>query len=467
MEVSTPMATGSSSTAKPDSPAGTGWNWLTGLSAVTISEIAYSIDEEGSQTLYYSLRNATEQKTLCLLQSKPTGVLSVMNKDTGYRYFHADNVLYFNTLSKVYTTVQTSSNSCKVKRVLGYLDRVLNMSDKHKTPITDILMDRNEGTNLCYYIQHFGLPPGEVTKISAVPKYNSILMRFRDSLDIDTKAMLICFAKKLFRAYFSLSLSKLHNCGTSLAVLHEIIEVEDKKLNPTMYSLHLKEAIAVPSDPVRQNLETFDSRAAPKLPALESFVIEKAGKHSDNSQNFFLIVPKSPEKDEVSLPFVIHSLMAKSRMAYVKDSNTLKTLFYLNNVTEHLENSYVVDLDGPAGHIAQDKIYDKYGKEILHSTFQAVPSDPERQLNYTIFECHTTKCPAIAFISYDGKGKQVVITFTPTVQPQIRMMIHAFAIKVIHSILKLHLEVDIHVSGLEEVAEVGREVAESDQFYFF
>ena len=422
-------------------------NWLADITHLSVTEFAYNTDSKtGNQIFYYIIRRADESKSLTVLECNHEGILKALCVESQAEQFRADNCLYYNSVSKVF--IANSENGEELK-VLGYINKDLMILNECQQPYLKIYKDNEHHAEECFYIQQYNDHCSPATKISSVSTHKCLLIQFAAGTDVYAKAMIACFAKKIFRSYYKLDIQNLvkYNGKTLLKEATGTIDVNYLPLHVTGTDWQKNKTI--PLDLCEE--DTCLSTSALAYTTEDQFIIKKVGTTLAFKANYYVIRTTCTQKTIL----LVDTRQTFSLMAHVRNIDTLQIVFHMNHATEEV-GSQVTDETGAIGRIMHSSIFDMQNQQTIILKCKKAPEDEYHCVTCAVYTIEAPGSYPLAFVSCNCKQRCLSLTMLPSVDVGRRKLILAFAIKVLHQHCKLHTDKVPDYSSIEELVEKER-----------
>ena len=415
--------------------------WLKSTNNFYISEIAYYDDRQrGNLTFYYTVRDAEKLTTLSVIQSRHDGrvtLVRVSEAKNFHEQFNAHNMLSSTTTSEVNALFKDNK-----KVTLGFLQQDIRVLDGYKDPFLNIYKINTCENGLCYYLQSPESQSSPICKISADCSRQCLLLQMDQRFGISSRALLICFAKKIFRKFFDLDMRKLCCSDNSFGSLLPIIVTADRQLTKQSERnlKELQERITIPCYDIRAPRKAIKNLGM----TATHYIIEKVGFNFESKSDYYFVRPKLGEN-----PFLIlECRMVSTLVAHARDTNSFLDWFDLDNVNAHSLTSQVMAGNAQIGSIVNNDIFDANCKKIMYGDLECKPKFGP---SYKMFRPNEKQM--IAVMSFDNTTRHLTVTMEPTLEETERKFILAFAIKMIFNTCKLHYDQKPEYFSVEDVVE--------------
>ena len=369
-----------------------------------------------------------------------------VDASSGQPYFSFDQSLTYTCLSNVYNVGQTKAGP-KSQSLIGKIQQRSRFLDATNLPICDILCVQQTEASLDKpsYIIH-KRTPGATSggRISSIPSHKRLLMQFSYDADIPLKVLIICFAKKLFRSYFKLKLQELHKCPYGDGkYLKSVMVIDDKK----MLALPPFSKFTMFLPRIALQIPDIDATGNCTLATTEQMYIHKVGYLYEGHHDFFFLRSVSSKKPL----FIIDSMITRVRMVRLREVNTLRTKFVMENVDNHQLKTALYNGSGLIGFAHGDNILDDTNRIIGTSSL-------DNKMTYTVRSAHPQD-NWVAFATFNNTKRVLLVTIAGIADVKNKMLVLCHFIKFMHNECKLHYDEQPEVS-VEELMEIELEQQE-------
>lgn len=414
---------------------------------LTMKEIAYTEAWNGP-SIYYVLRNAKDNEAICILLSFADGRLEVLDFHSTMILFQADNGGNLKDMSKVCIPPKSTSSqqgylhTQQCETFIGYVDKDRGICDHKETPYMRIVLSKQFGEQPAYDIYKYSSEKSLAARISGIASQRCVLIQIVGNVDVASKALLICLAKKVYRVFLKETFKSLVQCtGTPLSIRRIAEQIGGGPVIqlPEINTSHILSASSTGGTDLSC------------MSALKDVYITKLANIGVNQRHVFTI---NTSKNEVAL--LVDCKLAPKEMAYVQQLDPLQTLFYLEPIIGYSKTSRI-HVDGlKIGSIENGHdLVDKERNKVMFAVSSRGSNETLNSSKFKILRFGQRDRPALARISIDSSKRKVLVRFAPDcTSVHWRVMILSLAVRHIYNVYSCSSHNAPTVEGFDEVMKM-------------